>query len=360
MTLGDKIKQYRQNKNLSLQQLAMLSGLSKATIQQYEDGTIRPSNKALIAVAEALMVDVWNFFHLEETQLELAEFRHGNKLLDSDLEKKKIYNLVVDYSESYLELETILGASIDFENPTDDLIISDYKDAEKAASRIRKKWKLANGPIDDVSELLESKGIKIINFDRQTESPGLCGYMRNNKREIPFIILNTNHEHTRELTRKRFTIIHESAHLMLKFGESVSKDLEEKLCNRFASAFLLPSEALVEYLGKDRTNISLEELKDLKESYGLSVQGIIYSANSSNLISDEICKKWIALYEQWYRDGKDFGTYTKGKEEPQRFSRLIARGYMEKRISKEKVSELLDISMEEIDRRFGTNRFSLF
>ena len=360
MAISNKIKQYRLNKNLSLQQLANLAGLSKPTIQQYEDGLITPSNKSLKAVAEALKVDIWNFFESEEMNLELSEFRHGEKLLDSDEEKRKIYDLVVDYSQNYLELENILNTEVEFDNPVADLLIKTYQDVEKAVLKIRKRWKLANIAIDDICTLLESKGFKIITFDRQTESPGICGFMKSGHRNIPVIILNTNHEHTREITRKRFTLMHESAHLILKFCESVSKEFEEKLCNRFASAFLMPVEALMDYLGKDRTNISLEELKDLKETYGMSVQAIIYRANSTGLINDQVCTRWIELYEQWRGESKEFGCYNKSKEEPLRFNRLVTRGYMEKRISKEKVSEILDLSMEDIDRRFGINKLSLF
>ncbi|TKB99148.1 helix-turn-helix domain-containing protein [Pedobacter cryophilus] len=359
MSIGDKIKQFRIKKSLSLQQLADLAGLAKPTIQQYEEGTIRPSNRALIAVADALNVDVWSLLHISESELELAEFRHGEKLLDSEIEKKKIHDLVIDYSTIYLELEHILGTEIEFENPLDDLLIQSYADVEKAAFRVRKKWKLANNPIDDVCALLEGKGFKIISFERETESPGLCGFMKNGTKRIPFIILNTKHEHTRETTRKRFTILHECAHLILKFCETVTKEFEEKLCNRFASAFLVPGEALIEYLGRNRTNISLDELKSLKEIYGASVRSIIFRANDVGLIDDAICKKWNLLYEQWYAEGKVFGTYTKSKEIPQRFDRLVTRGYMEKRISKEKVVEMLDLKMEDVDRRFGNDRFSL-
>jgi Zn-dependent peptidase ImmA (M78 family)/DNA-binding XRE family transcriptional regulator len=359
MGIGHKIKQYRLNKNLSMQQLADLAGLSKPTIQQYEEGTISPSYKALHAVADALKVDLWTLLHIRETELELAEFRHGEKLNDTDFEKKVIYDLVIDYSEKYLELEQILDTEIEFENPLDDMLIKSFVDVEKAAQRVRKKWKLANNPIDDVCALLESKGIKIITFDRETESPGLCGFMKSEEHSIPFILLNTIHEHTREITRKRFTIVHECAHLILKFCETITKDFEERLCNRFASAFLMPGDALFEYLGRNRTNISLEELKELKEIYGASVRSIIYRTNDVGLIDEGTCRRWNTLYDQWQAEGKVFGTYYKSIEKPQRFERLVTRGYMEKRISKEKVVEMLGIKMEEVDSRFGKDRFSL-
>ena len=356
MTIGDKIKQYRLNKSLSLQNLATLAGLSKATIQQYEDGAIKPSNKALIGVAQALNINIWNLFPNSDNELEIAEFRHGEKLEDADLEKKKIYGLVIDQSERYVEIEQLLDSEIDFENPLDnDVVISNYSDVEKAAAKIRKKWKLSDLPIDDVSSLLEEKGIRIITFNRDTQSPGACGFLKNGTKSIPFIILNNNHDHVREVTRKRFTILHESAHLIFKFAESVDKELEERLCNRFASAFLLPTESLYNYLGKNRTNISIEELKGLKEKYGISVLSIIYRARQTGLIDRETCDRWESLYDSWYSRGEEFGTYNKSKEEPGRFNRLVTRGYMEKRISKEKASELLNVSIEELGRRFKSN-----
>jgi Zn-dependent peptidase ImmA (M78 family)/DNA-binding XRE family transcriptional regulator len=354
MGIGQKIKHYRLQKSWSLQQLADLSGLSKATIQQYEDGSINPSNKSLVVVAKVLGVAVWNFFDQEEAKLELLEFRHGEKLLNSEQEKKRIHDLVIHNSQNYIELEDILNAHITFDNPVSDLTVATFADVEKVVSKIRKKWKLNNNPVDDVSGFLEKKGFKIINVERETESPGLSGFMKGQEMLIPFIIINNHHAHVREVTRKRFTILHEAGHLMMKFSENVTKELEEKLCNRFASAFLLPEESLIEFLGKDRTNISLEELREIKEVFGISIQGIIYRAKAIGLINSTTCDNWILMYEQWLAEEKDFGEYKKSIEEPTRFLRLVARAYVEKRVSKEKVADILKLKLDEVDRRFGT------
>lgn len=62
--------------------------------------------------------------------------------------------------------------------------------------------------------------------------------------EIPFIILNKNVTDD----RKRFTAIHELAHLILNIDqEELSK--AEKICHSFAGAFLISRKALEEVLG---------------------------------------------------------------------------------------------------------------
>jgi len=359
MNIGEKIKQLRQEKSYSLQQLADLAGLSKPAIQQYEDNTINPSNKALQAIANVLGVGVWSFFSNKKSKLELADFRLGDTLIDAEEEKKTIHKDIVTNSQSYIELEAILNEQIIFDNPISDLIINTYDDIEKAVVKLRKKWKLNDNPIDDVTGFLENKGFKIITVDRPTQSPGLCGRIKDGDLLIPVIIININQEHTREVTRKRFTILHELAHLLLIWGTHVDKQMEEKLCNRFASALLLPDGALKEYIGKDRTTISLEELKTIKQVYGISIQGIIYRTHNIGLISWEQCEKWLNQYEAWRTSDENFGSYLKSDEMPSRFKRLLAKALVEKKISREKAAELLNMKIDEVERQFINKSFNL-
>ncbi|RYE27467.1 MAG: helix-turn-helix domain-containing protein [Sphingobacteriaceae bacterium] len=359
MSIGNNIKKFRLSKSLSLQQLADLVNLSKASIQQYEDGSTQPSNKALLAIAQALQVNLWSFFETSEISLELAEFRHGEKLTDSENEKKRIHDEVITRSQGFMELENLLNAGINFDNPLQDMHIKTVEDGELAARQLRKKWKLQNLPIDSLCNLLEEQGFKILTVERQTDSPGICGFIREHEQVIPFIILNILHEHVRETTRKRFTLAHECAHLLLKMDETVSKDLGEKICNRFASAFLLPAGALTDFLGSHRIGISLAELRELKEIYGLSIMSIIYRASEIGLIGKEICREWIDQYNGWRVAQEGFGTFSKSKEEPTRLNRLVNRALSEQRISREMVAELLHVPLDQINSKFGHQKLNL-
>lgn len=359
MDLSFNIKKFRLSKSLSLQQLADRAGLSKASIQQYEDGSTRPSNKALLAISQALEINLWSFFDQAEVKLELAEFRHGEKLSNSLNEKDLIRDIVIKKCQGYVELETLLNANIDFENPISDIKISDNDDVEAVAIKLRKKWKIGNLPIDDLTTFWESKGIKVISVSRDTQSPGVCGFITENSKSIPFIIVNISYEHVREVTRKRFTLAHEAAHLLLNFSNNLTPEIRERLCDRFASAFLLPSTALTEFLGNQRTSISLAELKELKQIFGISVLSIIYRSYEIGLINREIRDIWIDQYKQWRREQKNFGHFKKSDEEPARLKRLVHRALSEQVVSREKIAELLDVRLDLFDTTFGSERFTL-
>ncbi|TVZ26720.1 Zn-dependent peptidase ImmA (M78 family) [Gillisia sp. Hel_I_86] len=347
-TIGSKISDLRKQANMSLQGLADQVDVSKAAIQQYENGTSMPGNQILKRIATVLGVDFWEFFRVPKfnISIESVKFRDGNKLNNATEEENEVKKHVLSIVKNYLELESILEAKIDFENPIEDFIVHSNADVEKAVKKVRRKWKIGNAPIDSLTELLEDKGIKIIALERDTKSGGLSGWVNN----IPLIVINNSGAHKRETTRKRFTIAHELGHLLMKFDiTNISEDLEEIFCNRFAAAFLFVDEVAFEKFGKNRTSISLGELKDLKETYGISIQSIIFRLSSLKLIDDTIKQEIIKSYDLLLDNGDEhFGNYTKSEEAPIRFRKLIRIALTEKRIEKNKASELSGIPIDEL------------
>jgi Zn-dependent peptidase ImmA (M78 family)/DNA-binding XRE family transcriptional regulator len=346
-TIGTKIAELRKHSNISLQGLADQVEVSKAAIQQYENGSSIPSNHILKRIAAALGVDFWEFFRIPQfnISIESVKFRDGSKLNSAVEEENEVKKTVLSIVKNYLELESILEAKIKFENPIEGFKVKNNNDVEKAVKKVRRKWKLGNAPIDSLTELLEDKGIKIINLNRNTVSGGLSGLVG----DIPLIVINNSDAHKRETTRKRFTIAHELGHLLMKFDiNNLTDDLEEIFCNRFAAAFLLVDEVAFEKIGKNRTSISLGELKDLKETYGISIKAIIFRLSSLKLINDDIKDDIINSYELMYSGNENFGTYTKSYEVPARFEKLIRTALTENRIEKNKASELSGIPIDKL------------
>lgn len=346
-TIGTKISELRKLTNISLQGLADQVGVSKAAIQQYENGSSVPGNHILKRIAGVFGIDFWEFFRVPEfnISIESVKFRDGNKLNSAILEENEIKKHVLSIVKNYLELESILETKIKFENPLEDFKVKSNSDVEKAVKKVRRKWKLGYAPIDSLTELLEDKGIKVINLNRDTVSGGLSGWVN----DIPLIVINNSDSQKRETTRKRFTIAHELGHLLMKFEvKNLTDDLEEIFCNRFAAAFLFVDDVAFEKIGKNRTSISLGELKDLKETYGISIQSIIYRLSSLKLIDDAIKKEIIRSYELMYSENENFGNYTKSNEMPIRFEKLIRTALTENRIEKNKASELSGIPIDKL------------
>lgn len=346
-TIGSKIRELRKHSNISLQCLADQVEVSKVAIHQYENGSSIPGNHILKRIASVLGVDFWEFFRVPQfnISIESVKFRDGSKLNNAIEEENEVKKKVLSIVKNYLELESILDVKIKFENPIEDFRVKSNDDVEKAVKKVRRKWKLGNAPIDSLTELLEDKGIKIINLNRNTVSGGLSGWID----QMPLIVINNSDAHKRETTRKRFTIAHELGHLLMKFEvNNLTDDLEEIFCNRFAAAFLFVDEVAFEKIGKNRTSISLGELKDLKETYGISIKAIIYRLSSLKLIDDAIKEEIINSYELMYSENENFGNYIKSNEIPIRFEKLIRTALTEDRIEKNKASELSGIAIDKL------------
>ena len=84
MKLGDKIKQFRIEKNLTMQQLADLSGKSKGYISLLEKGInpqtrkpIEPSLEAIQSIAKALNVDLEDLISDTEDLIRLPKLNNS-------------------------------------------------------------------------------------------------------------------------------------------------------------------------------------------------------------------------------------------------------------------------------------------
>jgi transcriptional regulator with XRE-family HTH domain len=75
-----KLKQTREEKNLTLQQLADIAGVAPSTIQKIEAGTIMPSVAVMMKIAKALHKKVGFFLDEEEGESEVSFVRKGDRL----------------------------------------------------------------------------------------------------------------------------------------------------------------------------------------------------------------------------------------------------------------------------------------
>jgi len=137
--------------------------------------------------------------------------------------------------------------------------------------------------------------------------------------------------------RQRFNLAHELGHLVLRI---VGELIEERAVNRFAGAFLVPSEAAIQELGARRKALSYSELYLLKHRYGMSMQAWVYRAKDLGIISQSAARAHFADFRRmgWHR--KEPGEQL-DPEEPKRFERLVHRALAEDLISRSRAEELL-------------------
>lgn len=339
-----RLQQARTMRALSLRGLADGLGgvVSHNALAKYENGEMMPGSDILGKLADVLGQSPDFFFRPFTLRLKRIRFRKRVKLGTKD--EDSIRERAIDYFERYHEIEQLLGDERKFAGKLSTKPVKTQEDAERAADQLRSEWKLGRDALANLSELLESKGVKVFEIDIQTDA--FDGFSAETEAGPVIVVSNRLNP-----LRKRMTIVHELAHLVLDLAESVTEKEEEKLVARFAGAFLMPREAFVEEFGKYRKGISLAELIELKVNFGASIWAIMMRARQLELINEAVFKRFCQVAAGWRSEKKEPGDEKyQGNEGHSRFRQLIHRAVAEGQISMSKGAGLLNQSLGDFRR----------
>lgn len=285
-----RLSEARLMKKLSMDKLAELVGgvITKQSISRYERGVMRPKHDVLQALARSLDISEDYFFgtglQIDKPMLRTTS---NGKLSDDDL--NIIEARLAFWAERYIAKESESGFLAKFENPIAGTAVRTMEDVIHAADLLRERWHCGDGPIASILRLMERKGIKILSSELPDGVDGLSTWA---DKQHPLVVLDMRKEKT-TVERIRFTAAHELAHLLLDVPQE-SELGAEKRCHKFASFFLLPKRTFIEEIGSEhRDSLTLEELTDIKELYGVSISALVHEAWDLHMISRE-------HYDWWY------------------------------------------------------------
>ena len=306
--------------------------VSKQTLNKYEQGALQPAVSWLLPLCEALLVRPDYFTRSKRVEIFSPSFRKLQKL--SVKEQSVAIERTRDQVERYLELEELMGIERNFERDIENMppVVEMFEQAEMAAEAVRTCYNLGSDPLFNVVELLESRGVIVVEIDAHEDFSGMSTYVEQN---IPVIVLNVN---VKNLDRKRFTALHELGHLLLPI-ENVDEKTEEQLCNAFAGAILLPGKKVIDILGKHRSALIWNELVLIKQTYGISIRAILYRARRFDIITDHDLTTKMAELSRLYGRKREPGWY-EGVEKAVHFRQLLLRAIAEEIITMSKAASL--------------------
>lgn len=338
--LGNRIQRARKALGLSLRDLGEQIALSHAAVKKYEDNVVTPSSDVLIKLAKALHVKVEYFFRPERFTLENIHYRKHADIPKRQLEE--ITAIILDQVERRVELENLFPTAPvqSFSIKNLPKVINHIDEIEKLADHVRQQWELGFNPIPDLIDIFEEKGIKVFKINN-TQYPKIDGlYAKVN--EIPVVVVGDQHPGDRQ----RFTLAHELAHLLLDDCLGNGLDVEH-CCNRFAGAFLLPRQSLINILGEHRKSIEPRELGLLKQEFGVSMTCILHRAEEAEIISNKIYRQLRAEFNE-----RGWSKREPGEQCPQEvthiFEQMIFHALAEEYIGESKAAELMNISLESL------------
>lgn len=334
---AQRLKNARVMRGLSMDELCekMNAIISKQSISKYESGKMLPNSSVLLALSKALDVSTDYFFRCGIC-LEKVEFRKKSSL--GKKRETQITEIVRDHLERYILIEQIVSMNIPFSNPIHNYRINAVDDIETAVRELRKSWWIGMDSLPNIMELLEDKGIKIIEIEANDKFDGLSANV--NGGTIPVIVVNKQWP----IERKRFTCMHELGHLLLNLPPELDEKSKEKYCHYFANAMLLPAEAFLREIGSKRRHLSMSELIPIKEYFGISISAILKRAYDLEVITDTCYKTFYISFLSKNRNERGLGNYH-GSETSNRFMQLLYRATSEELISMSRAAEIANMKL---------------
>lgn len=282
-----RLSEARELRGYSVVELAEKIGVTRQAIYKYEGGTQKPSNEIMEKIMEALNFPLAFFMH-PRVGMQIDErpifFRDMKTNLDKNRKIAKrwlqlLSDQVMEY-EKYLNLPEVNIPSIE---------VPDFKELrleeiDNFAEQTRRFWGLGNGPISDLTLLLENNGFIIAHKDVLSDKLDACSMINNGR---PVILVNTRKQ---TCSRVLSNIAHELGHIVLHQSvdklDILSKEtlaLIEKQAWRFAASFLMPPAVFINEVGYP----SLGQFLLLKKRWRTSIGSMIMHCHSLGIISDE-------------------------------------------------------------------------
>ena len=352
---GQRLRLARKRAGLSMRSLAeqMTPKVTAQAISKYEAGMMLPSSAVLVALGKALDVSLDFLMSAQVETFDGLEFRKHSRTSTRD--RAKAEAILIDNLERYLAIEDILDmpATVDWvEGRRYDSVATEAQ-IDTKADELRDAWSLGMGPIPSLCELLEDEGIKVVVDDLPERINGLaCHVLRGGKPVAEAVVVSNRIN----VERKRFTLAHELAHRIIRSTGNPAITLETAM-NRFAGAFLIPGQRLLEEAGADRRRITYYEIIRLKHTYGVSAATMLVRLGQVGVLPPASVQQAFATFARSWRKTEPepippdhgFAAF----EKPRRFKRLVARAVGEGLISPVRAAALLNQSLDSVERQIS-------
>ncbi|MCF7816913.1 MAG: ImmA/IrrE family metallo-endopeptidase [Kiritimatiellales bacterium] len=309
--LSKNLMRLRKMGGLTQQAVADAAGISRVAYRNLEKGEAEPREGTLQALAKALDASALELL-ASAPRLKSLRFRaNPNMSVQEHALGEQLVMRSANWLRDFNELESMLGK-------TRRCVLKPTRKGtlpETAAAKVREELLGGNtsGCVPDFCELLENAGIKLFLSDFQLAN--LFGLSIGEADGGPAIAVNTGKSISVE--RQIFSMAHELGHLMLhkdtygKDPEELDDDQQEREADRFAAAFLMPSDAFIAEWNENRGLHWVDAVLKTKRHFKVSYQSVLHQLiELGKAEHPTVYKQFRADYETRY------GKKLHWKEEP--------------------------------------------
>ncbi len=322
----------RQSRALSQSELAAKVAITQGMISKIEMGLKDVSDELLAKLCIELRYPRSFFFDPTDIYHAISYPR-----MRKGINKRFTEKVNADLNITAVHIQKLLESVEFVDNDIPYLDISEHESPEQIAKAIRILWRVPRGPIDNLTQLVESKGIIVVKIEFPSEQFDGFSLWMGNGQFVIFINKKTPGD------RYRFTLAHELGHIIMHRIPTLEMDSE---ADRFAAELLMPKEDIL----YDLRILKLERLLFLKKRWKVSMQAIIYRAKELGTINDRYYRYLFTMI------GKlGYRTSEPGGFEPERtraLDEMISFHIQELGYSINELAELLKMRINELVEKY--------
>ncbi|MGF2414681.1 helix-turn-helix domain-containing protein [Ferruginibacter sp.] len=306
----------REARGLTQTELGKKMHLHKANISRLENGNTNVNEETLIALAEATNFPPHFFMQRGDIIPVNLSYRKREQV------PVKLINPIEAQINIMRRQAQFITRALGVDLPDLPVYEVDEKHTPaKIAALVRRKWNITTPIIDNLSKVLEDRGIIINSFDFGTERVDSRSMLTDDK--YPIIFLNK-----RLLgDRQRFSLAFELAHLIMHTFTIVPHDRDiNHEANLFAAELLMPEKEII----KDfKDGITLPLLGELKRKWKVSMIALVYRADDLGLLTPNQKRYMVQQFNKQKIRRREPQELDVPKENPQLMRQLLT-DYMSK------------------------------
>jgi Zn-dependent peptidase ImmA (M78 family) len=258
-------------------ELASRIQTTRSAVSQFESGRTRPSAETITRLGLALRVPASHFTLEPPPPIDPGSCHFRQRRSTTATERRRI----LANGSLWLDLFRSLEDHVNFPDvaiptmPAQDW--SARRATEDLAARVRDAWQLAEGPIENLTALLEDQGVLVLEAPGHSEKLDAFSAWVDG-RPVVFVATEKN-----SASRRRWDLAHELGHLLMHPAADAGNPQREREADAFAGAFLLP---WAPFLAEYPRRLNWPHLFELKQRWGVSLAALVKHAYDLGLYSE--------------------------------------------------------------------------